>query len=313
MSAVNLLLDVDKSELDLSDQNEETEGDFVKACEEIFKGYDEAQAVKEDLKRVKPIPGFCIKSSKDDGEKIFINIGHCPELPFQDISEEELSNLLGCDEPSSYRVPMSIGEQHKEKDRCGKPCTAYDIAINSLFYQKVDTIELFKCFIISVALEAVEEKYNFRLNRENCIVLKNKNCFGTLQEQFIKSVPRRLVTELDSTPNQENDKSLAALDRKEITYTKKTAVMELPKYTLRKEPADAVLPTQIVAEFHLKGAVLPDICLDLGEDRIMLECLKSNFSLIDIYLPYNIDPDRSLAEFSKNTEMLKIILPVTGS
>lgn len=36
----------------------------------------------------------------------------------EDITEEELIKILESDQPSDFRVPMSIGAPHKEKDKC---------------------------------------------------------------------------------------------------------------------------------------------------------------------------------------------------
>ena len=36
----------------------------------------------------------------------------------KEMSEEELLKLLETDDPTGYRIPMSIGEPHAELDKC---------------------------------------------------------------------------------------------------------------------------------------------------------------------------------------------------
>lgn len=42
----------------------------------------------------------------------------------------------------------------------GKSSLVYDIAINSTFYGKVETNQLFRSFLLTVALEGVAHKYS---------------------------------------------------------------------------------------------------------------------------------------------------------
>lgn len=63
-------------------------------------------------------PGMCVKTvSEPDKQKIFVNICQSNSVPHPpDLSREELVELLQSEDPSSYRVPMSLGEPHMEVD-----------------------------------------------------------------------------------------------------------------------------------------------------------------------------------------------------
>lgn len=55
--------------------------------------------------------------TEPDKHKVFVNIclsGSVPPPPH--ISRDELLELLQSDDPSGYRVPMSLGEPHAETD-----------------------------------------------------------------------------------------------------------------------------------------------------------------------------------------------------
>lgn len=54
-----------------------------------------------------------------EGDKVFVNICHTVYIPApKDITDEELITILESDDPSSYRIGMSIADEHKEPDKC---------------------------------------------------------------------------------------------------------------------------------------------------------------------------------------------------
>ena len=74
-----------------------------------------------ESKLVAPKPGWCIKTWLKDGNKLFVNI--CTSelvLKPKDLSEDEVRRIVEKDDPTKFRVPMGIGEAHKEHDKEGK-------------------------------------------------------------------------------------------------------------------------------------------------------------------------------------------------
>lgn len=48
-----------------------------------------------------------------------MNICHTPIIPAPaDVTESELTHILESEEPSTFRIPMSLGEGHEELDKC---------------------------------------------------------------------------------------------------------------------------------------------------------------------------------------------------
>ena len=43
--------------------------------------------------------------------------------------------------------------------------------------------------------------------------------------------------------------------------------------------------------------------MDIGEDRIVIEYNKQKETLADFYIPYNISPKDTAAEFNTNTKV----------
>ncbi|KAH3727438.1 hypothetical protein DPMN_053373 [Dreissena polymorpha] len=82
--------------------------------------------------QVTPKPGFCIKTKNSNKEKVFINICTAENVPApKEMSDEDLIKLLESEDPTGYRIPMSIGEPHAEMDKgeCDGP-TGYRIPMS---------------------------------------------------------------------------------------------------------------------------------------------------------------------------------------
>ena len=72
---------------------------------------------------------------------------------------------------------------------------AYEVVINTEVFKKFDKSELFYQFLLSLALEGIENKHGISIDRNSTIVLKGKKAFGTLKEQRIRTKPK-LITDL---------------------------------------------------------------------------------------------------------------------
>lgn len=67
---------------------------------------------------------MCVKtreSGDSGGGKVFVNVCTSPQVPApEDLTDRELVAILESDQPSDFRVPMSVGEPHTEKDKSKK-------------------------------------------------------------------------------------------------------------------------------------------------------------------------------------------------
>lgn len=91
-----------------------------------------------DSRVIRPQPGLCVKTfTLPDKRKVFVNICQSAAVPPPPpLSREALVELLESEDPTGYRVPMSIGEAHTEVDNNSQGCTAYDVVISEEFFQK---------------------------------------------------------------------------------------------------------------------------------------------------------------------------------
>uniref|UniRef100_A0A4W6F113 PIH1 domain-containing protein 1 n=1 Tax=Lates calcarifer TaxID=8187 RepID=A0A4W6F113_LATCA len=233
------------------------------------------QTENPDSKVIRPQPGICVKTlSEPDKQKVFVNICQSNSVPPPpELSREELVELLQSEDPSGYRVPMSLGEPHTEIDNSSQGCTAYDVVINQEFFQRCQKDPLFQQFVILVSLEGLENKYSLELSRD-WKVLKNRKFLGSVNEQNIRTKSRPVIQELQPQP----------------------------EFTLLVEPP-AGDHEYLIAEIKLPGVPSSrSLVLDVGEDRLVLTARPSLFHL-DIFHPFLIDQENSVAQYNKSTEV----------
>uniref|UniRef100_A0A3P8WFM0 PIH1 domain-containing protein 1 n=1 Tax=Cynoglossus semilaevis TaxID=244447 RepID=A0A3P8WFM0_CYNSE len=225
---------------------------------------------------------FLITFFSQTKEKIFVNICQSNSVPPPpDLSREELVELLQSEDPSGYRVPMSLGEPHSEVDNNSQCCSAYDVVINQEFFQSCQNDPLFQQFVILVSFEGLENKYNLELSRD-WKVLKNRKFLGSISEQNIRTKSKPVIQEPVGG----------------ATATK----AKRPEFTLLVEPPDGD-PEYLIAEIRLPGVPSSgSLLLDLGEDRLVLTARPSLFHL-DIFHPLQVDQENSVAQFNKSTEL----------
>lgn len=177
---------------------------------------------------------------------MFVNICLTEAIPSPvDISNAELMQILNSEDPSSYRVPMSIGEGRTEPDKSGAPATVYDVAINPEFYSKIEKDDLFQTFFLTVVFEGLQDKYQFEIDMQKFTILKNRRSIGTLQSHRIQI--------RDVKKCEEKAKPLI----EEIQKGKITELKPAEKqfvYRLRREPPTGEIE-YLLAEFMVPASV----------------------------------------------------------
>ncbi|CAG4972305.1 unnamed protein product [Parnassius apollo] len=271
--------------------------------EELNKLLSSVDSVPSKL--VKPRPGFCVKTfTKPDNKKIFVNICLTEAIPCpRDITNDELMQILSSDDPSSYRVPMSIGEGRTELDKSGAPATVYDVAINPNFFSKIEKDDLFQTFFLTVVFEGLQDKYQFEIDSQKYSVLKNRKSIGTLQSHRIQI--RDIKTcNTETKPLIEEILTESGPKINDIpTQIKKEMV-----YRLRREPPTGEIQ-YLLAEFRVPASVdIKDLHLEVGEDRLVLDS-KGRFESVDFFLPCSVDQDIIEAQLNRNNDILSVKMP----
>ncbi|BFZ25350.1 hypothetical protein BsWGS_28389 [Bradybaena similaris] len=235
---------------------------------------------------IKLKPGFCMKTRTDTGEKVFINICQSGDVPEpKDISDDELLKVLESEDPTHFRIPMSIGEPHVELDKSGGGCTAYDVVVHSNVLKKLDASQLFKTFFLTIMCEGIEVKHNILLKRD-WIFLKNRKCVGKLAAQNVRTKSKPLIMDMDRAPE--------------------------PKFTIIQEPHEGH-PEFLVAEIHLPNIkTAQSLTLEIGEDRLLLTT-RSHVYHLDIFLPFQLVSEECGAQFDRVSKVLTATMPVKAA
>ncbi|RUS76933.1 hypothetical protein EGW08_015306 [Elysia chlorotica] len=260
-----------------------------------------------------PVPVMCLKTRTDKGEKVFINLcesGNVPEP--KDLTDDELLQVLDSEDPTQFRIPMSIGEPHAEIDKSGSGCTAYDVVVNPKFMEKMKKSELFKTFFLTIMCEGIESKYDILLKRD-WVVLKNRKCVGKMAEQQIRTKSKPLIMDMnnevpDQLPSDQPEKRnlIEEVQQHEEDLMKRAPE---PKFTIIQEPSEGH-PDFLVAEIHLPNIkTAQSLTLDIGEDHLVLTTRSHTYHL-DIFLPFNLVTEDCGAQFDRTTKILTVTMPV---
>lgn len=278
-------------------------------------------------KVVNPIPGMCIKLRHADGEhgKVFINLCHTKDIPPpEDIDERRLMELWNAnDDTCNYRVPLSIGERREEPDKSGQPADVYDVAVNTVFFGKVETSNIFRMFILDVVMQGLEEKFNIDLEKEDYVIMKNRKAMGTIPGHRVRvkdkavegSAPAApLIQELGTRyihpPSSSSMSPGPAAAAPSCTGDSDKNTVK-PDFRLLKEPASGPARA-LVAQFQLPSVVTAgEVNLDVGEDRLILTGGKRGVNYhVDFFLPHNVVQKLASARFDASSKILTVNMPV---
>ncbi|OBS74482.1 hypothetical protein A6R68_15001 [Neotoma lepida] len=262
----------------------ESMGDETVRFQELLlqasKELQQAQTDRPESTQIQPQPGFCIKTNSSEG-KVFINICHSPSIPPPvDVTEDQLLQMLEEDQ-AGFRIPMSLGEPHAELDAKGQGCTAYDVAVNSNFYLRMQNSDFLRELVVTIAREGLEDKYGLQLNPE-WRMLKYRPFLGSISQQNIRSQQRPRIQELGTLQGPERPYMNLWLEAPDLLL----AEIDLPK---------------------LDGA--QGLTLEIGENHLVMGDLQQLYHL-NASIPLRINSEASRAAFHHRRKQLMVSMPL---
>jgi hypothetical protein len=141
---------------------------------------------------------------------------------------------------------MSISEPRQTKDKQDKVVKLCDVAMHPVFFLKVETGELFRSFMITLIIEALDNKYNIKVKDDNWVVLKNRKFFDkliphriqnrdvkTVQDSYKKDgkiIANEPLLELQPAPAEGgvNKKLIEEIDATEYKQALKKSIKPIP-------------------------------------------------------------------------------------
>ncbi|KAM6289147.1 PIH1 domain-containing protein 1 [Aegotheles albertisi] len=268
---------------------------------ELEEGEDEGlrrlllQVTQEDVepppaapsRAVTPQPGLCVKT-RAGGAKVFVNVCHSAEVPPPPpLSPPALRRLIEAPPAppgGGFRIPMSLGEPHAELDRGGRPCTAYDVVVNSGFFRTLQADPIYLEFFLTVVMEGLAEKYGVELELTGWRVLQNRKFLGSLSAQNIRARPRPRIQELEGPPGP-------------------------PQFVVVAEPSaecPRVLEVRVLLPHGAGG-----LWLGLSPELLVLRGGEGlGPPLLTLPLPLPPDPARCRARFHRRNQVLTVTMPL---
>lgn len=285
------------------------------------------EAEKVTGKPVMPEPGFCMKTTQEDGAKVFINYCHSDKVwpPKTDANDEELLRIIETGDNRKFSVPVAMSDPRAELDKSGKGCTVYTAIVNTKLIRDCESRPHLRDFLMEMALQHIELKSNVLLSRD--VKILKRKFMGTLHEQNIRSTRDALVSEVSdpttastgstvpkSKPVIEIMDSQPASDQAAqpsvITgeANPSTNGMQEPEFVLLKEPEDN--PDFLCLEVKLpKARNMKGTTLDIGRKAVRLICAPSGY-VLETRLPCAVAAKDGGAQFDKQSHILTVTLPV---
>ncbi|CAH7456860.1 PIH1 domain-containing protein 1 [Phodopus roborovskii] len=262
----------------------ESMGDETVRFQELLlqasKELQQAQTERPESTQIQPQPGFCVKTNSSEG-KVFINICHSPSIPPPvDMTEDELLQMLEEDQ-AGFRIPMSLGEPHAELDAKGQGCAAYDVAVNSNLYLRMQKSDFLRELVVTIAREGLEDKYGLQLNPE-WRMLKYRPFLGSISQQNIRSQQRPRIQELGTVQGPERPRLNLWLEAPDLLL----AEVDLPK---------------------LAGA--QGLTLEIGESHLVVGGSQRLYHL-SVSIPLRVQPEASRAAFHHRRKQLMVSMPL---
>ncbi|KIY69267.1 hypothetical protein CYLTODRAFT_349898 [Cylindrobasidium torrendii FP15055 ss-10] len=159
---------------------------------------------------LKPIPGFCIKTSTlQDGKntpkgiKVFVNIAWESQVPAPpDASDEVIQRAMAGqdDEKMSeggYYVPVVVSEARSDLDKKGNSSLVFDCIYNKSLKLRALKDPDFKLFLIELGLQQLEAKNGVLLSRT--IATPNIVSKGALEPRTV-TIPSKAPKPADKVP-----------------------------------------------------------------------------------------------------------------
>jgi dynein assembly factor 2 len=138
----------------------------------------------KDKRVIHPAAGFVVKTKKEDGAKLFINVVSSTEV------EQPTSTTVNGG--SQWQLPHLLGPPRMERDKKDNSVGAFDCCFHPLALQHAESARPFRDLLVSTAIDAVERSYKnqnqpTKLSRTYHVLLGVKYKTGPPQALMVAS------------------------------------------------------------------------------------------------------------------------------
>jgi hypothetical protein len=155
---------------------------------------------------ITPIPGFTVKTKRQDDMKVFINL--CTHTSISEPGNKKKLNDDG-EEVEGLNIPMSVGIGRNDVDHSGSTCVVHDVIVNPTVLQESidDVTGKYKDFICHLLLQCLEQKFQYTLDTK--YKLPNIKYKGAIESQRIqdrKNMPSIVEIASKTEPTKPSNK-----------------------------------------------------------------------------------------------------------
>lgn len=213
----------------------------------------------------------------------------------------------------------------------------YDVAINSKFFAKVESSLFFQTFLITIAMEGLEDKYKMELDKNGTTIwtftwnlpvsliindtfsipvewyiLKNRRCFGSMQLHRIEQRNEKpYVQEVPKKSQLKDLKNVKLIEEVDQVVSKTNTSEQLRNATPWFALASTLDKTKVVvARIPVWQSEIGNISLSVVSNDCLSVKADDGQTISNVRLPYSVDSQRSKAIFNKTTKVLTVLLPV---
>lgn len=305
---------------------------FAEYCSELSDPENRIQYEKElkmleaergyDVKFIKPLPGYVIKTTTKEDNKIFINVCHS-DLVGKPVSKAT-RNSNG-QKGLKWSIPYAQTQPRKDYDNRKKSCMVYDVIFH------FDTLHLakqnanFRNLVTDTAIDAVERSFNVPLNN-NDLKFPKLQYKGVPKMSIIRQKTNNPLNEKNHCmieKSAENNDNNDNTDNKEnISHTTNNEYIT-PKFKLvHKKSVDYfemtnesnnsnVKPDEIVIEVQLPLLNSASDCvLNVAQKELHLISQEPASYKLQVKLPFEVDEKNGSAKFNTDEKTLILSLPV---
>uniref|UniRef100_A0A1Q3FYN8 Protein kintoun n=1 Tax=Culex tarsalis TaxID=7177 RepID=A0A1Q3FYN8_CULTA len=304
---------------------------FAEYCSELSDPENRLQYEKElklleaergyDVKFIKPLPGYVIKTTTKEDNKIFINVCHSDLVGMPE--SKATKNGIG-QKGLEWSIPYAQTHPRKDYDNRKNECVVYDVVFH------YDTLHLakqnanFRKLVTDTAVDAVESSFNVPLNKINLkfpklqykgvpkmsVIRQKANNSSNENHQVVKKSTKKFDNN-DNTDNKENMNHTAnnefATPKFKLVHKKSVDYFEM---TNERNDSD-VKPDEIVIEVELPLLNSASDCvLNVTQQELHLISHEPARYKLQVKLPFEVSEKSGSAKFNTDEKTLTISLPV---
>ncbi|XP_065081390.1 protein kintoun [Ochlerotatus camptorhynchus] len=319
---------------------------FAEYCQELNdpenrKQYEEELKLLEaergyDVKFIKPLPGYVIKTVVDGKVKGFVNVCHCDLIgkPASQCSNNEKGQ-----KGLKWSIPYAQCQPRKDFDNKNVECIVYDVVFHYDTLHLTKSNNNFRKLVTDTALDAVEGAFNVLLDKVNLkfpklqykgipkmtVIRQKSKCFGNRQKDglidTVYPIPEQNRMVQDNSGDKENMNNQACKPIVELEYAAPSYKLvhrkEIEYHELTEEldaKVDVAIPKELVLVIELPLLKSANDCtLNVTSSEVHLISEKPEKYKLQVKLPYEVVEKDGSAKFNTDDRTLTIILPVVKS